>query len=490
MQTINKTIEQLNGFNDWLLKEMERWKVPGAAIGVLYDGEIVFAEGFGYRDVEKQLPVDADTLFAIGSCSKAFTTFDMGLLVDEGKLNWDTPLRDYLPDFRLYDEAATQYATPRDIVSHRTGLPRHDNTWYGSPATREELFQRLRHLKPNKTFRQRYEYQNLMFMTAGYLVGRLTGTTWEEFTQRRVLDPLGMSRTNFSVSVSETADNAALPYTNRKGEMKAIPFRNLDAVGPAGSINSNVNDMLKWLALHLNGGRHGDTQIISEATLRETHTAQTVMPITPDMPWYGRSEIANTAYALGWAVQTYRNRNMVRHTGGIDGFISSVSFFPEDKFGVIVLTNVGDTFPATAFAFNLFDRLLGLEPLDWSDRLQEHKTKMEEAARKHKDETLKKRIENTQPSRALADYAGVYENPGYGTLVIEAADDALGMRFNGESFRLEHFHHDTFTMTNGTEDVFTLVSFGIDAFGDIQTFYVGWEPTVEPIAFQKQRDAK
>ena len=490
MQTSSVIAERLTGLNDWLQQEMEGWKVPGAAIGVLVGDEVVLAQGYGLRDVEQNLPVDADTLFAIGSCSKAFTTFDMGLLVDDGKLDWDKPVRDYLPDFRLYDPVATEFATPRDLVSHRTGLPRHDMSWYGSALRRAELYARLRHLKPNKTFRQRYEYQNLMFMTAGWLIEQVAGMTWEDYTQIRVFDTLDMRRSNFSVSVSEKDNNTAMPYNERKGEVKAIPFRRLDAVGPAGSINSSLNEMLRWLRLHMNKGKHNGEALISEATLREIHRPQTVMPITPDMPWYGSSEVENTAYALGWAVQTYRGRTMLRHTGGIDGFISSVSFFPHEGFGIVILTNLGDTIPATAFALHLFDRLLGLDQIAWSERLLQHKTKMEEAGEQQKQEALKTRKENTSPSHPLSDYDGTYEHPGYGTVAIAAEGECLVATYNGMQFEMRHHHYDTFQLTGDEVEVFLLVSFHNDALGNVQSVEIGFEPTMEALEFRKQPDAE
>ena len=257
---------------------MAKWQVPGAAVAVIYKGEVVLSQGYGLRDVAKNLPVTPETLFAIGSCTKAFTSFDIALLVEEGKLGWDTPIREYLPDFRMYDPVATEQMTARDITSHRSGLPRHDFLWYGSSFDREELYRRLQYLKPNKPFRSGYEYQNLMFMLAGYLVGKVTGTSWEAFTQQRILDRLGMSDTNFSVSVSETAANAALPYEFKDESVQAIPFRNIDNVAPAGSINSNLVDMVKWLALHM----QGDESFLPGAALKQMHAPHTPIPVTPD----------------------------------------------------------------------------------------------------------------------------------------------------------------------------------------------------------------
>ncbi|MEP7293964.1 MAG: serine hydrolase domain-containing protein, partial [Chloroflexota bacterium] len=285
--------ELLEGFDGWIEAEMAKWQIPGVAVAIVYKGEVVLSKGYGWRDVNRQLPVTPETLFAIGSCSKAFTTFDIALLVEEGKLDWDKPVRSYLPTFRLYDPVASEQATPRDITSHKTGLPRHDLVWYGSPHTRDELFDRLQYIQPNTPFRSRYYYQNLMYMTAGILVGRVAGTSWEQFTQERILDKLGMNDTNFSVTESEKSANASLPYELYEEEVVAIPFRNLDNAGPAGSINSNLVDMLRWLRLHMTGKHEGE-QLLPQAALRQTHTPQTISPITPDLLWSEYHEVEHT----------------------------------------------------------------------------------------------------------------------------------------------------------------------------------------------------
>lgn len=481
--------ERLADFGDWIRGEMARWKVPGTAVAVITKDEVLLAEGYGQRDVENNLPVTADTLFAIGSCTKAFTTFGMGLLVDEGKLDWDTPLREYLPDFRLHDPVATEYATPRDIVTHRIGLPRHDLMWLGSPYSRQELFKQLRHLKPNKTFRQIFQYQNLMYMTAGYLIEQITGTSWEDFTRTRILEPLGMKRSNLSVDDSPKDADHSLPYELKKDEAKAIPFRNIDAIGPAGSINSSINEMIPWLRLHLNGGQHNGQQMISEKTLHELHTPQIVMAMTPDTPWYGSTEIGNTGYALGWATQTYRGHTMLRHMGGIDGFISSVSFFPHEGIGIIILTNLGDIFPATIFSLNLFDRMLGLDQLPWSDRMEQHKAKMAEMGEKGKAELLNGRKANAQPSHAVADYCGDYQHPAYGSLCISlngaGGEEKLHLEYNGLHFTLTPHHYDTFQLTGDDLELLTLVNFYCGLDGSVCRIELPLEPTVEAIAFER-----
>src|SRR5215510_14410117 len=240
-----------NGFDGFVDQVMKDWKVPGLAVAVVKDGKMIYAKGFGYRDVKKGLKVTPDTLFAIGSCSKAFTATAMAILVDEGKLDWDKPVRNYLPDFMLHDGYTTEHIRPRDLVTHQSGLPRHDMVWYGSPLSRKEIFERLRYLEPSQPLHAKFQYNNMMFMTAGVLVERISGATWEDFVRKKILDPLEMKTSNFSVNDSRKATDFSLPYGEVKDEIKEIPFRNIDAVGPAGSINSSVNEMSRWLLMQL-----------------------------------------------------------------------------------------------------------------------------------------------------------------------------------------------------------------------------------------------
>ena len=474
------TIPVLEGFENWLEAEMAKWNVPGVAVAVIHKGEVVLSKGYGLRDVEKNLPVTPETLFAIGSCTKAFTSFDIALLVEEGKLAWDTPIREYLSDFRMFDPVASEQMTARDLASMRGGLPRHDFLWYGSSFSREALYQRLQYLQPNKPFRSGYEYQNLMFMLAGYVVGKVAGTSWEAFTQERIMDRLGMSDTNFSVSVSETAANASLPYELRGVAVEAIPFRNIDNVAPAGSINSNLVDMLKWLRLHM----QGDDSFLPKDALKRMHAPHTVIHVTPDLLWSEYPEVEHTAYALGWVSQTYRGHTMIRHGGGIDGFISSVSFLPHDDIGIIILTNLGENALVPAIHFNLCDRFLGLGQLPWSDRIKGFEDKLKAAGEEGKQKTIASRILGTRPSHALADYAGTYEHPGYGTLTIRLDDDALKVKTILLDLNLAHHHYDVFTLTGkGEVEMFMLTSFASDLTGKVVSFSAPFEPNGAPIIF-------
>lgn len=468
----------LKGFDTFVTKTMEEWKVPGLGISIVKDGKVIFSKGFGFRDVKKGLKVTPKTLFAIGSCSKAFTAVTMGILVDEGKLDWDKPVREYLPSFKLKDPFATEGMTPRDLVCHRSGLPRHDLMWYGSSATRKELFDRLQYLEPNKDFRMTFQYQNLMFMTAGYMVGKVAGTTWEKFVQNHIFGPLGMNDSNFSVEDSKKAPDFALPYTEKEDKVIEIPFRNIDTVGPAGSINSNVIDMAGWLLLNLNKGKFGEKQIISEESLREIHSPQMISSKS-----YKYDESFYSTYGMGWGITAYRGHLMVSHGGGIDGFTASVNFMPRDNIGMVIFTNMGGTPLPGIVAYNAYDRLLGLDQIPWNKRIKDQRDKAKEEAEKAKKEKDKDRKLNTKPSHPLEDYAGDYEHPGYGVVSIKKEGDRLKGVFNSISFDVEHYHYDIFEMSNEFFDMTEKVSFFTDNKGNISSLSVQLEDMVEAIVF-------
>ncbi len=475
----------LKGFETFVTKTMEEWKVPGLGISIVKDGKVIFSKGFGFRDVKKGLKVTPRTLFAIGSCSKAFTAATMGILVDKGKLEWDKPVREYFPSFKLKDPFATEGMTPRDLVCHRSGLPRHDLMWYGSSATRKELFDRLQYLEPTKDFRAIFQYQNLMFMTAGYLVGKVAGTTWEKFVQNRIFGPLGMNDSNFSVEDSKKAPDFALPYAEKKDKVIEIPFRNIDTMGPAGSINSNVIDMAGWLLLNLNKGKFGEKQIISEESLKEIHSPQMISSKS-----FKYDESFYSTYGMGWGITAYRGHLLVSHGGGIDGFTANVTFMPRDNIGMVIFTNMGGTPLPGIVAYNAFDRLLGLDQIPWNKRIMDQRNKAKEEAEKAKKEKDKDRKLNTKPSHSLKDYAGDYEHPGYGVLAIKKEGDRLKGVFNSISFDVKHYHYDIFEMSNEEFDLAEKASFFTDTKGNISSLSVQLEDSVEAIVFTKMPEKK
>ena len=471
------------GFDTFVEQAMKDWKVPGLALAVVKDGQIVYAKGYGYRDVKNGLKVTPDTLFAIGSCSKAFTAAAIGILVDESKLEWDKPVRTYLPDFTLWDEYASAHLTVRDLITHQSGLPRHDLMWYGSSLSRQELFERLRYLEPSKPLHAKFQYNNLMFMTAGVLIGKVSGGTWEEFVQRRLFDPLGMKSTNLSVRDLPKAADASLPYNDTNGEIKMIPYRNIDAIGPAGSINSSVNEMSHWLVAQLDKGKYKGKQLISEASLRENHTPQIVSG--GDLRY---NESFYSSYAMGWGVTAYRGHPVLAHSGGIDGFISQVRLLPKDKIGLVVLTNSGTNVSAIV-ANNIIDRMLGLNEVPWAQRAKDDEAKAKEAQAKAKSAADANRKNGTHPSHELKDFTGQFEHPAYGAMTIMQEGEGLKSERNGVTASLKHFHYDVFQLAHpGSPYDGMKIMFQMNKAGDIDRIAVPLEPSVKDIIFTRRAE--
>jgi CubicO group peptidase (beta-lactamase class C family) len=479
-----KSVDDLDGI---VTKAMADSKIPGISVAIVRDGKVIYAKGFGYRDVEKRLPVTTDTIFAIGSVSKSFTSLIFGTLNDEGKVDWDKPVRTYLPTFQVDDPIATDHATPRDLLSHRTGLARCDLIWYSSNFTREDLFSRLKYLKSDREFRSGYEYNNLMIMTLGYLEGRVANSSWEDLVKSRIFEPLGMQKSNFSVNDSQKSADFSQPYTLKKDVVSKVPFKNIDSIGPAGSINSSINDMSRYVIFQLGDGTYNGTRIVSQNNLKLVHTGQTAITSLPES--FTQNGLGPMTYAMGWVDATFRGHHMVWHNGGIDGFHSLLTMLPEDKIGVVILSNLSNNGALEPIAYSAFDRLLGLSPDPWLDRYkaQEDKAKKaEDEAKKHKVSTAKT---GTQPSHSLADFAGEYTNPGYGTVKIAQNGQDLTIAFNQlEAYPFVRIHYDIFAVPEEPDSIAagTKGQFYTNWNGDIDRLSIPLEPTLpEDIVFTR-----
>ncbi len=459
----------------------KRSHIVGMSVALVKDDKVLLSKGFGEKELGKGNAVDDKTLFAIGSSSKAFTAASLAILADDGKLDWDKPIRNYLPDFKMYDDFATQEMTALDLMCHRSGLPRHDLVWYGSSASREELYHRLPYLKPNESFRSTWQYQNLMVMAAGYLAGKINGTTWEVLVKERIFKPLGMNATNFSVSEMESSSNAAKGYRWEEDKKQSIlaPYRGIDAMGPAGSINSNSQEMTAWLRMQLANGKLGDKSIISPTQMTMMHTPQ----MTLGRPSKTKENSARS-YGLGWFLYEYKGHRVVEHGGNIDGFSAGVFLMPDDGLGIVVLTNLDGSGFATPLCYQAADMFLGLPPTDWyartygDDQAKEKAEKLEEPGKP-------KPVKGTRPSHDLADFAGEYFNPGYGTLTVGHDDKALKATFNGLQFEVTHFHYDVFNAHISQPESDMLMAFQTGKEGDVYRVDVPMETSVADIEFIK-----
>jgi CubicO group peptidase (beta-lactamase class C family) len=476
---------RLDSIRAFLAGAPERWHVPGIGVAVVRDGKVILAEGFGLRDLERKLPVTANTLMPIGSTTKGFTAFIIGTLVAEGKLDWDTPVVEYLPEFRLADEAATRAIRVRDILTHVTGLPRHDYVWYGASLSRAELFERLRHLEASAPVRTKWQYQNLMYMTAGVLAERVSGRSWETLVEERIFTPLGMTSSTTSLDEMQRASDYALGYERTGRTTKQVDYRSAEAMGPAGSINSSAAEMARWLQAQIDGGSYEGRELIDPGALAEIHAPQVVMSSSD-----ADERLLFNLYAMGWMQHAYRGRRFLQHGGNIDGFSSVAGFLPNEKIGVVVLANRGSTGLPTAAMLTILDILLDERDHDWEESRPKgikDLDSMRIANAKAADEAL--RVPNTRPSHDIEDYVGEYEHPAYGTITVRN-DRGLVVDVHGMRSKLEHYHYDVFRMTEGPEPVEGfLIEFRTARTGEIASIVAPFEPSVEPLEFKRRAPA-
>lgn len=442
------TAAPLRGFDRYVAQALKDWGVPGVAVAVVKDDSVVFVRGFGVRRLGDSAAVTARTLFAIGSCTKAFTAAALALLADSGKLSWDDPATKYLKGFELYDPYASRELTVRDLLSHRSGLARGDALWYATPYDREEVLRRVRHLKPSWSFRSTYGYQNIMFLAAGQLVPAVTGETWDEFVRRRIFAPLGMRASVTSMTRLPAEGDVAGPHDRVDGEMRPIAWRNIDNIGPAGSINSNVTEMAEWVRLQLGGGVYRGQRLLSAASMREMHAPQTIIPLDT-LTERLRPSTHFLAYGLGWSVYDYRGRKIVSHGGAIDGFRAQVGLVPEEHLGIVVLANGGEPsrLLTSALQLRVIDLFLGgaPPPRDWSAALLQVRQDLLARGRAEEEKQARERVSGTNPSLPLPQFAGSYRSEMYGDLIVALEDSALVLH-HGPSYagELRHWHYDTF----------------------------------------------
>ena len=460
------------------------WKVPGLALLILKDNEVLLSQGFGKRNVAQNLPVTPRTLFPIASSSKAFTAAAVALLVAEGKLEWEKPVRHYLPSFKLHDAFASERLTVRDLLCHRCGLPRHEIMWYRSLFTRKEMVERLQYLEPNADFRALYQYSNLMYATAGYLIECVTGQTWEEFIAARIFRPLGMDSTNTSVHDSQQTDDYALPYAEDEDEVKEVPFYDrFQAMGPAGGINTTLEDIKHWLLFQLNNGKHEETQLLAAEQLAQNHTPQMLVPASPVLNF---QEFSTSSYGMGWAISTFRGHRMLQHSGGVDGFSAEVALLPDDQAAVVVFTNLGGTVAPYVAAFYACDYLLGAEATDWNRRWKEGFAKAKALGEQQLEELTKvERVPDAPPSHSLEAYTGEYAHPGYGSVTVTLNEGQLHFTYNDVTAPLNHIHYDLFEMFIKLAQYKAKVSFTTGETGIIESLAANLEPTVKAIVFTR-----
>jgi CubicO group peptidase (beta-lactamase class C family) len=438
--------EKLAEIDAYAQKVQVDWNVPGFAIGIVKDDKLIFAKGYGVRKLGQPDKVDENTLFAIASNSKAFTTASLAMLIDEKKLNWDDKVSKYLPEFQMYDAYVTREMTIRDLVSHRSGLDTFsgDLLWYDTTNSMDEIIRRVRYLKPVSSFRSKYGYQNPMFIVAAKVLEKVSGKTWGEFVKERILKPLEMKRT--TVSVKDFKDNVASPHNESfGGKLRALPHGPMDNAWGACGVNSSVSEMGNWLRMQLNKGKFADKQIVSESQIWQMHQQNMFIPISPAGAKFNPTRHFY-GYGLGWFLNDYQGRKVVSHGGGLDGMISQTAMMPEENLGLVVLTN-SETSVNTIMQNKIFDVFVNAPKRDWSAELLQRTNDGKKAEAEENAKIDASQIKNTKPTLTTSNYAGTYTSQMYGDVTVAEENGKLVMRLvPAPNFvaDLEHWHYDTF----------------------------------------------
>ncbi len=486
------------GLDTAFARILRDWKAAGFAVAVVEKNKVVYARGFGYKDWEKKLPVTANTQFAIGSCTKAFTTALIGLLVKDGKVDIDKPVTTYLPGLNFYNDEMNNHITLRDMMSHRTGVSRYDYSWFFFPSrSRDTLMQRVQYMEPSEPLRRKWQYNNFMYLLQGMVVEKMTGKTWEENIREKFFQPLGMNNSNVSLTEWKKAPDLALGYNVKKDELiNKVDYYDISGMAPAGSINSSVNDMTKWLMLWIHSGKYQGKEILPAPYVNEAISSQMVM--SGALPSKDRPDMYLANYGLGWMLSSYRGHYRVEHGGNINGFSASTSFFPSDSIGIVVLCNQnGSQVPAQVRNL-VSDRMLSLPYRDWHSQAYRADT-----AAKAKDKAAEKtkiagRKYGAATSHPLQDYTGVYTAAGKESFGISLEKDSLFMKVPNEKLYLRHYHYDVFNLwdkeelaDNDSSNTDGLkISFRMDEGGNIVTASMPLEGPAKPIIFTKGAKAK
>lgn len=481
--------QSLTGIERFISAEMNKEQAPGLALAVVKDGRVIHLRGYGYRDIEKKLPVTPDTLFAIASVSKSVAVLTLGSLVADGRLEWDRPVQSCLSDFRLHDRFVTEQLTLRDMVTHRSGLPRHDWLWSGSNLTRAELFERLPYLELSAELRSSYQYNNLMYAAAGHVAERITGMPWDQLVQQRIFRPLGMSRSFTDLASFSRDIEPAVPYAkNKSAGAHKVEYTNLDNIAPAGSINSTAKDMSRYLLALLADGRLSNQQVLHAETLQQMTVPQTIIPDAPR-----HAELGRKLYGMGLVISTYRGRSVISHGGDIDGFTALLAWLPEVNAGLVLLINQGDSQLRSIVSQRVFDLMLGLKPIDWSARYAADKAKRQPTQTSEGSPVGGLNAPIASPARPLSEYVGRYEHPAYGTVEIGRNESSkLTLTYHGVSIELDHFNDDVFAAPAKEHNLLaeTNAKFTADWKGEIASVSLPLEPEVAAIVFSRSGDAR
>jgi CubicO group peptidase (beta-lactamase class C family) len=477
-----KTFPSIDKYVDSIVKD---WNMPGLALGIVYKDQLIYSKGYGYRDAEQKLPVKPTTLFPIASNTKLFTATLATMLAGEGKLSLDEPVRRYMPSLTFYNDELNSKVTLRDMLSHRTGLPRYDGIWAGSTITRKEAVMKVSYMKPELTLRQGYIYNNMMYTAAGAVLENVTGKQWEELVKEKIFTPLQMNRSVFTAADFKKEQDASLSYFEADSTGRLLPKKyeaQTDALGPAGTIKSSIEDMSHWMIAQLNGGMYKGQQLIPAKAITETLVPNIIADQEGKYP-----ELSNALYCLGRTIQSYKGLKITSHTGSIDGFYSSLLFIPEEGIGIFMVHNsdAGGSY-RSAMAFPVVDRLLGLTVTPWSQRYLADYKRSNASSRRTADSLEKSNARGTTISHPLTAYTGTYSNPIYGAITIENNGAQLTLTFRKVTLPLTHYHYDQFyTKRDQTDNPNIRLSFLTNNKGEVDRITTNLSPNHEDIFLKK-----
>ncbi|MCC6317491.1 MAG: serine hydrolase [Gemmatimonadaceae bacterium] len=435
-------------FDTWVARGVRTWEVPGLAVAVVKDDSVVFAKGYGVRQLGTSDPVDAHTLFAIGSTTKAMTALSILMLADEDKVRLEDPVLRFLPTLQLYDPQMTRELMVRDLLTHHTGLPGSDLLWTGGDYSTAEVIRRMRWLQPVGSFRSVYNYQNVQYAMAGEVVRVAAGMPWEAFVTKRIFEPLGMRETVPLLSGTRGRPNVAVPHLRIGDTIRVIENRSVDPVAAAGSVWSSVTDMATWMRFVLDSGRVGGRQLVSTARFEDWLSPQAVVPVASFYPTSRLTRPHQVNYGLGWFLEDYRGMSVAMHTGSIDGMVAIIGLVPDQRLGVYVLANLDHAELRHALMHRVFDLYAGPPLRDWSAEFKELYDDLDAAGRAAEAQQRASRVSGTRPALPLDRYAGTYVDSLYGTLIVSHENGRLRARFGkGYVGPLDHWHYETFVAT-------------------------------------------
>lgn len=473
--------DPLRGLDAYIEKARQDWGIAGMAVSIVRHDSVIYAKGFGLKDVGKPDKVDERTLFAIGSNSKSFTAVALGMLADEGKLSLNDKAMKYLPAFNTSDAYINRELTVRDLITHRSGYFRGDAVWMGSGYGREEILRRTINQPRSTSFRSTFGYNNIMFLAAGEIAGKVAGTGWDALVRQRIFAPLGMTTSGTSVTELASQPNVASPHAMVGGKPVAIKYRNIDNVGPAGSINSSVLEMAQYLRFHLRNGNYGGKQLLSRRYQDEMETPQMIAGTGRDtlLPM-----VHFDTYGLALWLRDYYGKQLVSHGGGIDGMLSQMAWMPEADIGVVILTNTDGQNLQNALALKVIDVLLGAPDRDWSALYLAQARQGQRQADSARAALIAQRVTGTKASVPLDKYLGRYQHPFYGELTIERDGEGLALKRSAEQWaKFEHWHFDTWRVewnTSRTPGAMTFAIFRVEPNAEISAIEMRGAPFATP----------